>query len=83
VDENLILAVSTAALALLLFWAWLTRLELFASMLMALAGYLYFAFMLAVGLEEREHLSRYWGSDDDTAAPQKAKQPEKYYTSLN
>ena len=82
-DENLILAVGTAALAVLLFWAWLTWLELFASMLMALAGYLYFAFWVAVVLEERERLSSYWGSDDAAAAPQKAKQPEKYCTSLN
>ncbi|MFZ8810723.1 MAG: hypothetical protein ACO2PN_21765 [Pyrobaculum sp.] len=53
VNSVVVAAALAAVLALLLYWAWLASLELFIFGLIALAGNLYFAFMLFIGLKER------------------------------
>ncbi len=54
--STIVIIALVAVLALLLYWAWLTSLELFVAGITALAGCLYFALMLAIGLQERERI---------------------------
>jgi protein-S-isoprenylcysteine O-methyltransferase Ste14 len=56
VNDNLILAVGIAVLALMLCWAWLTSLEMLIFVLTMLATGIYTAFMIAIGLQERERI---------------------------
>jgi len=55
-NDNLILEVGIAILALMLCWAWLTSLELFTLGLMAVTASTYIAFVTAIGLQERERI---------------------------
>ncbi|MFZ8838698.1 MAG: hypothetical protein ACO2PM_07125 [Pyrobaculum sp.] len=55
-NDNLILAVGIAVLALMLCWAWLTSLEMLIFVLTMLATGIYTAFMIAIGLQERERI---------------------------
>jgi protein-S-isoprenylcysteine O-methyltransferase Ste14 len=56
VNDNLVLAVGIAILALILCWAWLTSLLMFIFVLTMLAAGIYTAFMIAIGLQERERI---------------------------
>ena len=55
-NDNLILAAGIAILALILCWAWLTSLLMFIFVLTMLAAGIYTAFMIAIGLQERERI---------------------------
>jgi FtsH-binding integral membrane protein len=56
VNDYLVLVAGIVVLALILYWAWLTSLELFIMALAWLAWSVYVAFMIAIGLQERERI---------------------------
>jgi uncharacterized protein YqfA (UPF0365 family) len=54
--STIVIITLVVVLALLLYWTWLTSLELFVAGIVALTVGLYFALMHAIGLRERERI---------------------------
>jgi hypothetical protein len=54
--STIVIITLVVVLALLLYWTWLTSLELFVAGTAALTVGLYFALMHAIGLRERGHI---------------------------